>query len=451
MSNGPDDPSKPRDATVLRPRPGAGRRGSNEPVPPPQQPRASVSASQTYAEALPINARELLAAGLNPLVQAASSLLLLGATLRTTLALNDVDALRTKILDEIRRFEERARASGIANEVVLAARYVLCASLDEAVLATAWGAQSDWGQRTLLVALHRETWGGEKFFDMLERISSDPGRHIDLMELQYLCLAFGFGGKYQAQDRGQGRLAELQQQLYAKLRAFRGLPQAELALHWRGLEDRRNPIIRYVPWWVVGAAALAVLAITFVVLQAKLRNTAAPTEQTLAKVGLENFNAPAVAAPASGPTLKELLRADEQRGALSVEEQGGKTLITLIAPRLFASASATINPEYFDTLRHVAIAISQVPGRVLVVGHTDDQALKSVRYHDNFELSRERAVIVTKVLQAASNDKARFQWTGVGSSQPRYRPESLPENRARNRRVEILHVRDAAGAAEGSK
>jgi type VI secretion system protein ImpK len=35
--------------------------------------------------------------------------------------------------------------------------------------------------------------------------------------------------------------------------------------------------------------------------------------------------------------------------------------------------------------------------------------------------------------------------TGVGASQPRYRPESTAENRAKNRRVEIVHVRDAAG------
>ena len=82
-------------------------------------------------------------------------------------------------MDEIHKFEERARTAGIANETVLAARYALCASLDEAVLSTPWGAQSEWAQQTLLVALHREAWGGEKFFEMLDRISRDPARHID--------------------------------------------------------------------------------------------------------------------------------------------------------------------------------------------------------------------------------------------------------------------------------
>ncbi len=81
-----------------------------------------------------------------------------------------------------------------------------------------------------------------------------------------------------------------------------------------------------------------------------------------------------------------------------------------------------------------------MPGRVLVVGHTDDQAVKSLRYRDNYELSRERAVGVVKVLQLGMENHARVTWTGVGSSEPRYRPESDPANRSRNRRVEIIHV-----------
>jgi len=76
-----------------------------------------------------------------------------------------------------------------------------------------------------------------------------------------------------------------------------------------------------------------------------------------------------------------------------------------------------------------------------VVGHTDDQPIQSLRYQDNFELSRERALSVVRVLQGAIDNRARITSTGVGSSQPLYRPESEPANRARNRRVEIIHVR----------
>ena len=431
-----DDPFKPSDATVLRPRPGAGKRSAGDsgvmPAIRPAGPRASFDAVPP--------AREVLAPGLNPLVQAASPLLLLAGQIRGTIASLDLGGLRRHTLDQIRRFEERARDAGVANETMLAARYALCAALDEAVLSTPWGAQSEWAQQPLLVALHREAWGGEKFFEMLDRISSDPGRYIDLMELQYLCIALGFTGKYEVLDRGHARLAEVHQDLYRKIRSHRGTVPTEMALRWRGVEDRRNRLIRYVPWWVVGAAALVILAATFAVYYARLGDAAEPVLTALANVGVEEFAAPRPAAPVAGPTLKQLLASDEAARRLSVDEQGGRTVITLLAPDLFASGSATPNPAHEEMLARVSSALNQVPGRVLVEGHTDDQALRSLRYRNNFELSRERAVSVARILQRGIENPGRLDWNGVGSSRPLY-PEPTAENRARNRRVEIIHVR----------
>jgi len=433
-----DDPFAPSsDSTIVRPRPGAGRRGAVDFA----SPSHGTAAVDTYAPPQPLPVRDEVAIGLNPLVQAASPLLLIAGQIRGTVSAPDVLGLRRHALDEIRRFEERALASGVPNEVMLAARYVLCAGLDEAVLSTPWGAQSEWAQQTLLVALHREAWGGEKFFDMLTRISRDPARHIDLMELQYLCVALGFSGKFQVMERGHARLADVQQDLYRRIRDHRGTPAADLSVRWRGVQDRRHRLIRYVPWWVVDSAALAVVAIAFVVYHSRLSSVAAPVHAALAMVGVEDFNTPRDTAPYEGRTLRQLLAADEARGALSIDEQGGRTVVTLQAANLFASGSADVNTAYVAILQRIAHAIDQVPGRVLVVGHTDDQPLRSLRYRDNFDLSRERAVSVVKVLQGGVRNTGRMEWTGAGSSQPRYRPESTAENRARNRRVEIVHVR----------
>jgi type VI secretion system protein ImpK len=369
--------------------------------------------------------------------------LLLAGQLRGSITPLDVGSLRRHVLETIRRFEEQARVSGVRNEVVLAARYVLCATLDEAVLSTPWGAQSDWAQHTLLVAMHREAWGGEKFFEMLDRISSDPSRHIDLMELQYIALAFGFMGKYQVLDRGHERIGEVQQDLYRKIRDYRGTPEPELSLRWRGLEDRRNPVLRYVPWWVVGAAALAILAVAYTAYYARLASLAAPVHAELARVGTEDFSPRVQAPPPRGPTLKQVLAPEERAGTMTVVEQGGRTVVTLLARNLFASGSADVNPAYYDVIARLATALTQVPGRVLVVGHTDSQPLQSFRYQDNFELSRERAVSVVNLLEQTMGKGASLRWTGVGSSQPLYTPEADPENRARNRRVEIVHVSGA--------
>jgi type VI secretion system protein ImpK len=428
-----DDPFKRPESTVLRPRPGAGRRGAAD----ARQP----SPAPAFAEVdpLPPEAREMLGLGLNPLVRAASPVLLLAGRLRGSVSPVDVAGLRRHALDEIHRFEEAARAAGVASDTATAARYVLCAALDEAVLSTPWGSQSEWAQHPLLVTLHRETWGGEKFFEMLGRVSQNASKYIDLMELQYLCLALGFAGKYQVMDRGHEQLASVQQTLYRQIRSHRGAPDDELSLRWRGLEDRRNRVIRYVPWWVIGAAALAVLALAFTFYYTRLARSTVPLHAELSKIGRDDFDEPV--APAPGPTLKTLLAPEEQRRVLSAEEQGGRTVVTLLARDLFASGSAQLGRGHDDTIRRVALALNQVPGRVLVVGHTDDQPVRSLRFQDNFELSRERAVSVVRVLEQTIDSRARISWTGVGSSEPRYEPVSDPQNRARNRRVEIVHVR----------
>jgi type VI secretion system protein ImpK len=428
-----DDPFFPSDATQ-RPRPGAGRRGV------PEAPFARPTVTRTVeAEPLPPSLRAYLGIGLNPLVQAASPLLMLTGQLRSTISSMDVAGLRRHALEEVRRFEDQARASGVRNEIVLAARYALCAGLDEAVLSTPWGAQSEWAQHPLLVALHREAWGGEKFFEMLDRISVDPARHIDLMELQYLVLALGFTGKYQMLPRGHEQLADLQQGLYRKIRSERGAAAAELSLQWRGLEDRRNRLIRYVPWWVVGAAAVALLAVTFAVYYSRLAKIAEPLHTTLAQVGMGDFPVPP-SAPLPGPTLKQLLASEEAARTLSVEEKGGgRTVVTLPGGDLFGSGSADVNPSYEATLGSVAAALNQVRGQVIVVGHTDNQPIKSFRFRDNFDLSRARAVSVADILKRSMESPARVSWNGLGASKPLY-PESDPENRSRNRRVEIVHI-----------
>ena len=428
-----DDPFVPPDPSQ-RPRPGLGRRGTSD----SSISRAPMAPALQF-EPLSAAQRALLGLGLNPLVQAASPLLLLIGTLRGTTSSMDVAGLRRHALEEIRRFEEQAHGAGVRNEIVLAARYALCAGLDESVLSTPWGAQSEWAQHPLLVALHREAWGGEKFFEMLDRISVDPARHLDLMELQYLVLALGFTGKYQMLPRGHEQLADLQQGLYRKIRSERGQPPQELSLQWRGLEDRRSRLVRYVPWWVVGVAALAVLAVTFGVYYSRLADLAEPTHIRLSKVGMETIELPP-APPMPGPTLKQLLQPEETAGALTVTENGRRSVVTLPSGNVFPSGSAEINPAYESTLRAIAAALNKVKGRVTIIGHTDNQPIKSLQFRDNYELSRERAASVAEVLKRTLERPASLGVSGVGPSEPLV-PETDAESRARNRRVEIVHVR----------
>ena len=452
MPTGGDDPFRPSNATVLRPKPGAGKRTPPAPPPPvPPSPPPSRRPSPSYAVPDTLLAESALqrapgGQGLNPLVTAAVPLLLMVGGMRSSTIRGDVPALRRQALEEIRRFEENARGAGIANEVIIAGRYALCAALDEAVLATPWGAHSDWAQQTLLNTLHREAYGGEKFFEMLQRIAQDPARRIDLIELQYLCIALGFTGKFQLLEQGQMRLAQTQHDIFQRIRSVRSPPEQALSLHWQGVEDRRHRLVRYLPWWVAVVAALAVITTTFVFFKHRLDSQADPIYAALASIGTETTAAaPATAAPTGvplGPTLRQLLADEESSGRVRIEENGPQSRITVIAPELFATASATLDPRYGKTLHAIGAALEQVPGRVLIEGHTDDQPVRSFAFRDNYALSRARAESVKKILATEVRNTARMEVVAKGPSQPRYQPASAPENRVRNRRVEIVHVRD---------
>lgn len=348
--------------------------------------------------------------------------------------------VRRQALEEVQLFESRAGAAGVPADIISAARYVLCATLDEAALSTPRGAESEWAQNPLLVVFHREAWGGEKFFDVLQRASGQSTRFIDLIELQYLCMALGFSGKYHVESRGRDQLFSIQRDALRTVRELRGPSPTDLSIRWEGLKDQQNRLIRYVPWWVVGAAALAMTAVVFFVYYSRLAVAAEPVKTTLARIGIDDFAPAAVVTPPVGPTLKQLLAPEH---SLAVEENGARTLVTITASDLFDSGSADVNASYDVLFQRIAEALNRVPGRVLVIGHTDDQPIRSLQFQDNFELSRERAVSVARLLQKAMTEPARVTWSGAGSSKPRYEPVSSPENRARNRRVEIVHVRGA--------
>jgi type VI secretion system protein ImpK len=451
MSNPPDDPFSQSDATILRPRPGRRNPASREADLAAPQPPAFQSVQPSFPQgALPPSAPpvaaglgDFLTGGANALLQAAVPLLVLAGRLRGQIAQTDIETLRRQTSQEIRAFEERARSAGIPAEDALAARYALCTVIDEAVLNTPWGAQSNWAGQSLLVTFHRESSGGEKFFQILDRVMTEPQRYIALLELLHVCLALGFEGRYRLDERGPIRLAEIRQNLYRLIQGARGPAETDLSPRWKGVEDRRNAVVKLVPLWVVVAACGALLIAAFIIFSARLSGRADALNATLANVGLEPLYAPTPVIPATPPiSFKTLLAQQIAGGLVSVDEDAtGRTLITVTVPELFASASASVNPPYANLMREIGAAAEKVPGQILVIGHTDDQPLRSLRYQDNFALSRARAVEVAELIKSQLRDQSRVDFAGKGSSEPRFRPEDAPENRARNRRVEIVHRR----------
>jgi type VI secretion system protein ImpK len=433
----PDEPTPPG-ATIMRPRPGrrpsAPNAAAPAAAPAPTQYRAAGSGAPLVGE--------LSSTAVNPLLRLAVPLLLLSSRLRGQVASADAGSLQAQCVQGIRAFDERARKAGVSADDVIAARYALCTVIDEAVLATPWGSQSAWPQESLLLIFHKERKGGEKFFEILEQLLRDAGHHREVLEVYYACLALGFEGRYALDPRGPARLSEIRQDLYRRIEQLGGGFEPSLSPRWRGVEDRRSAVLRLVPLWVVAAACLTLLALGYIYLNSRLNERAGPLNAMIANIGLPRAEDLAPRPDISPSGLARLLAPQVAQGLVRVIDQGDRTVIILTVPDLFASGSPRVNRRYEDLLHQLGAALNTVPGRILVTGHTDDLPVHSFQFPDNYALSRARASQVAQLLSHDVADAGRISSVGKGDSDPLYKPADVPENRARNRRVEIINSRN---------
>lgn len=198
----------------------------------------------------------------NPLLAAAAPLLSELVALRSgSVEREPIEILRVTLEAGIRQFDQQSRQLGVAPASRQAARYVLCTALDEAILTTRWGNNSNWSSHSLLSIFHRETFGGEKFFLLLTRLSQDMARHLDMLELMLACLTLGFEGRYRMQLRGHQELAGIRSRLHAALQQYRSPPDMQLTSELPPAEH--STPARPTPGWVIVVAATSCIAAVF--------------------------------------------------------------------------------------------------------------------------------------------------------------------------------------------
>ncbi|MGF6381895.1 OmpA family protein [Paraburkholderia sp. CNPSo 3155] len=123
---------------------------------------------------------------------------------------------------------------------------------------------------------------------------------------------------------------------------------------------------------------------------------------------------------------------------------------------LFALNSAQLQPEGRALLKSLAGPLSaylRASDQILMVsGFTDDQRLRegNRRFADNWELSAQRALTVTRALIDEGLPASSVFAAAFGSEQP-VSSNADESGRAKNRRVEIAPVPRPSSAATGEK
>jgi type VI secretion system protein ImpK len=259
MSDNPFDEAEDNDRTVLRgPARPVAQVGAPAGPPAPPQPAGAPMPMQIIAG----GAESVPRVGAGPLAAAAAPLLEMQARIATggTTAAPDPAGLHERTLHALRRFEADAQAAGASTEEMREAHYILCAALDDVVLATPWGARSGWAVRSLGSTFHNDVRSGEHVFDRLAAMQREPGRYRGALEVAYMALSLGLQGRYRLAPQGPAELDRIRSGLYQLLVNLRGAAEKELSPHWRGVDAPHRRPGHSIPAWVALPVALMLLA-----------------------------------------------------------------------------------------------------------------------------------------------------------------------------------------------
>lgn len=288
------------------------------------------------------------------------------------------------------------------------------------------------------------------FFEIIQNLKQDSDKNIDLLEFMYLCLQFGYKGKYQVLNNGELEIDKIKRDLLALIHSKRPDQTVNLFKH--------NPIITNniqrkrrlaIPLWVVGVLGAVALGVSYFTMQWSLGD-----KFNTASTKVNSLKLPSVITKQQDTQktvrLRPLLENEIARKLVSVEDFQDRSTVTILGDGLFESGSAQIQDQYYPVLAAVSQALDSVEGQITVTGYTDNQPIQSLNFPSNWHLSQARADAVKEILlNYIKNGGTRIRSEGRGSTDP-VAPNDTLENRAKNRRVEITLFTTGTGPKLGS-
>lgn len=127
-------------------------------------------------------------------------------------------------------------------------------------------------------------------------------------------------------------------------------------------------------------------------------------------------------------------------GKLQVEIRENRMIVRLGDKILFDPGKTDLKPEGKEALSQVTAVLKELPNRNFqVAGHTDNIPIKSARFRSNWDLSTARAVEVVNFMISSGMESKRVSAAGYADQSP-VATNDTPENKAKNRRIEITLV-----------
>nr|WP_281258130.1 flagellar motor protein MotB [Zobellella taiwanensis] len=135
--------------------------------------------------------------------------------------------------------------------------------------------------------------------------------------------------------------------------------------------------------------------------------------------------------------LAQELSSAIQQDALEIEVLGQQIIIRIKENASFPAGSSFLQPQFWPVVRQIGALVKDLPGEILVSGHSDDIRSSNELFRSNWELSTQRALAVAdQLLRVDGFDDSRMVVVGLADTRPLV-PNDTAANRSRNRRVEI--------------
>jgi type VI secretion system protein ImpK len=173
----------------------------------------------------------------------------------------DAAAFRHHTREALKTAANQALSAGYPSEDVKLATFAGVAFLDESVLNSQNPIFADWLRKPLQEELFGTHISGEVFFQNLQQLlgRTDSADLADILEIHYLCMLLGFGGRYSVGNRGE--LAQIMNMTAEKIRRIRG-HFGPLSPAWapppEAARSMKDPLVRRL---AIVAAACAILMI----------------------------------------------------------------------------------------------------------------------------------------------------------------------------------------------
>lgn len=133
-----------------------------------------------------------------------------------------------------------------------------------------------------------------------------------------------------------------------------------------------------------------------------------------------------------------VMEIQQQAAVVTILIEGRRLTVRLAATEFFDEGQAVLRPQALPILDAIADELVPLNRKLRVEGHTDETPVGGDRWRNNWELSAARAATVVSYLEAAHHAQpVLLSAVGLGSAHP-LSPETSPEGRSRNRRIELV-------------